>query len=134
MAHFARLDTNNIVLSVHKVNNDILTNDTFPDSEAEGVTFLQSVHGEDAIFKQTSYNHSFRKRFAGIGYSYNTELDAFVTPQPFQSWRLNEETADWEAPIPMPDHGDDPDCTCQHKWDEYTQTWTENKYLSDCCG
>jgi len=100
MAHFAKLDENNIVLAVHVVNNDVITVDGV-ESEQEGIKFLTDLHGHSK-WKQTSYNGTIRKNYAGIGYIYNDLLDFFYAPQPFASWTLNPETAQWEAPTPMP--------------------------------
>jgi hypothetical protein len=68
---------------------------------------------------QTSYNNNFRVRYAGIGYSYNESLDAFISPKPHNSWILNETTADWEAPVPKPDDGN------LYEWDENLGNWKE---------
>ena len=99
MAHFAQLDENNIVTQVIVVGNDDCTDSNGAEVESIGVAFCQKLLGADTNWKQTSYNNSIRVRYAGIGYSYNAELDAFIAPKPFASWILNEETADWESPV-----------------------------------
>ena len=99
MAHFACLDENNIVTQVIVVGNDDCTDSNGAEVESIGVAFCQKLLGADTNWKQTSYNNSIRVRYAGIGYSYNAELDAFIAPKPFASWILNEETADWESPV-----------------------------------
>ena len=110
MAHFAQLDTNNVVTQVIVVNNNEV-----PD-EATGIAFCQSLFGADTVWKQTSYNThggvnnrengvAFRKNFAGAGFTYDATRDAFIAPQPYLSWTLNEETCLWEAPTPMPTDG-----------------------------
>lgn len=76
MAHFAKLDENNIVAAVHVVNNDVLDIDN---EEASGIEFLANLHGYNK-WKQTSYNNRIRGRYAGIGYTYNEELDEFIAP------------------------------------------------------
>lgn len=119
MAHFAKLDDNNIVIDVNVVNNDTVENLPFPESEPIGVAFLTDWSEGYANWKQTSYNANFRKNYAGIGYSYNFDLDAFISPQPYPSWVLNEQTCQWEAPIPYPTDGKN------YYWDETTQTWVE---------
>jgi hypothetical protein len=68
-------------------------------------------------WKQTSYSGSFRKNFAGIGYTYNADLDAFIPPKPYPSWVLNEDTCQWQAPVPMPQDGD------LYEWDEAAGEW-----------
>jgi hypothetical protein len=99
MAHFAQLDENNIVTQVIVVGNDDCTDSNGAEVESIGVAFCQKLLGADTNWKQTSYNNSIRVRYAGIGYSFSEELDAFIAPKPFASWILNEETADWESPV-----------------------------------
>lgn len=120
MAHFAKLDDNNVVLSVHVVNNDVITVDG-AESEQAGIDFLSDLHGH-ALWKQTSYNGTFRKNYAGIGYTYNETLDAFIPEKPWTSWILNESTCQWEAPVPQPQDGK------FYGWDESTQNWIEVVY------
>lgn len=110
MAHFAFLDENNIVLRVEVVHND-----EAPD-EATGVAFLQSLYG-GGNFKQTSYNATIRKNFAGIGYTYDAVRDAFIPPRPYPSWLLDEDNCQWVAPVLMPDDGG------RYEWDEATLSW-----------
>jgi hypothetical protein len=119
MAHFAKLDDNNIVLDINCVSNDTINNLPFPESESIGIAFLTEWSGGYANWKQTSYNTSFRKHYAGIGYTYDNQRDAFIPPKPFPSWVLNEQTCNWEAPIPYPD--DDK----RYMWDETTKNWVE---------
>ena len=80
MAHFAQLNAENIVTEVIVVNNDVVQNLPFPESEPIGVAFCQSLYGADTIWKQTSYNGNFRGVYAGIGYSYDPVQDIFVAP------------------------------------------------------
>lgn len=115
MAHFAELDTNNVVLRVIVVGNRDCLDENGNESEAVGIAFCQNLLGGN--WKQTSYNGNFRKNFAGIGYQYNEELDAFIPPKPYPSWILNENTAQWSAPIPFPDDNK------IYVWDEDSQTW-----------
>lgn len=117
MAHFAQLDNNNIVAQVIVVNNETIHNQNFPESEPIGIAFCQSLFGVETLWKQTSYNGNFRKRYAGIGYTYDTALDAFIAPKPYPSWSLDPATADWVAPVLMPTDGQ------QYIWDELTQSW-----------
>lgn len=116
MAHFAQIDENNVVTQVIVVSNDDCAGGEYPASDAAGAAFCHSLLG--GTWKQTSYNNNFRKRYAGIGYTFREDLDAFIAPQPFPSWTLNEETADWEAPVPRPAEG-------MWTWNESTQQWDE---------
>jgi hypothetical protein len=68
-------------------------------------------------WKQTSYSGSFRKNFAGIGYTYNADLDAFIPPKPYPSWVLDDATCQWKAPVPMPQDGE------LYEWDEAAGEW-----------
>lgn len=121
MAHFAKLDDNNIVVAVHAVNNTVITVDG-SESEQAGIEFLTGLHGHEK-WKQTSYNGNFRKNYAGIGYSYDEQRDAFIPPRPYQSWTLNEETCQWEAPTPYPTI--DPENPKFYSWFEPNQQWIE---------
>lgn len=104
MAHFAQVDQNNIVLQVIVVNNDALNNLPFPESEPVGVEFCRSLYGADTNWVQTSYNNKFRKRFAGIGYTYNVQGDAFVKPKPvIFDYFVLDSNYEWVPPVPMPD-------------------------------
>lgn len=116
MAHFAKLNANNIVETVIVVNNNVIKNLEFPESELIGIEFCKFLYGENTIWKQTSYNGNFRKRGAGIGFSYNAEKDCFIELQPYPSWILNEE-CDWEAPIQYPQDGN------LYDWNEETLSW-----------
>jgi hypothetical protein len=108
MAHFAELDENNIVTQVLVTDND------YPN---EGYDWLVETFGGTWI--QTSYNATIRKNFAGIGFSYDETRDAFIPPKPFESWLLNEETCNWEAPKPYPTDGK------LYNWDQESQEWIE---------
>ena len=117
MAHFAKLDDNNIVIAIHVVNNNVIMVDG-KESEKAGVDFLTELHGHSK-WKQTSFNAGFRKNFAGIDYIYDEAFDAFIPPKPYDSWKLNYETFKWEAPIPMPESTKD----YIWKWSEYNKEW-----------
>ncbi len=117
MAHFAKLDDNNVVLEVIVVNNTVVNDLPFPESEPIGIQFLTEWSDGYTNWKQTSYNDSFRVRYAGVGYTYNAQYDAFIPPQPFPSWLLNTTTLNWDAPVPYPDDGK------IYEWDEATQSW-----------
>lgn len=115
MAHFAKLDENNIVLAVHVVNNEVITIDGV-ESEQAGIDFLSELHGHPT-WKQCSYNGSIRKNYPGYGWEYDASRDAFIPTKPFPSWVLNEDTCQWEAPIPKPEG--------IYSWDEEGQSWIE---------
>ena len=113
MASFAKLDNNNMVLRVESVVNEVIKDSNGIEQESIGINFLKTLYNEpNAIWKQTSYNtnggvHSlggtpFRKNHAGIGYTYDENRNAFIAPKTYNSWILNEQTCQWEAPIPMP--------------------------------
>jgi hypothetical protein len=119
MAHFAKLDDSNIVLEVNVLNNEVTNNLPFPESEPVGIEFLTEWSGGYTHWLQTSYNNNFRKNYAGIGFLYDPIRDAFIAPQPFASWILNETTCQWEAPIPYPTDGK------YYYWNEATTNWIE---------
>jgi hypothetical protein len=119
MAHFAKLNENNIVLEVLVVNNSALD---LSNEESSGIAFLIEWSGGYSSWKQTSYNGSFRKNYAGIGYTYDATRDAFIAPKPFNSWILDEDTCQWQAPTPKPE--DDKLYTWNEselKWEEITE-------------
>ena len=119
MSHFAELDENNIVKRVLAVDNEVITKDGTKDGEENeelGITFLQGLF-EASVWKQTSYNGNFRKNYAGKGYIYDQAKDAFIAPQPYSSWNLDEDTCQWKPPTPYPD--DDK----VYDWDEDTTSW-----------
>jgi hypothetical protein len=116
MAHFAKLDENNVVMQVIVVHNNDLIDESGNESEAKGIAFCQSLFGANTYWAQTSYNANFRKNYAGIGYTYDAALDAFVPPQPNPQCILNIETAQWNCP---PLDGK------TYTWDEATQFWIE---------
>ena len=118
MAHFAEIDSNNVVLRVVVIGNADTSDANGVEKEHIGAAFCEKLFG--GVWKQTSYNGNMRKRYAGIGYTYNAELDAFVPPKPFASWTLNSETADWQAPVAMPVVEGK-----RYSWNETTGAWDE---------
>ena len=108
MAHFAELDENNVVLRVCVVDNAHVPSDM----HINGETWCTNFWG--GTWKQTSYNHNFRKQYAGIGWTYDSVKDKFLEPKPFASWSLDEND-DWKAPVEYPDDGDN---TNWYTWDE----------------
>ena len=117
MAHFAELDSTNNVIGVQVLNNEVIIDADGNEQEQVGIAFLTQLNGGVGWYKQTSYNGTFRKNYAGIGYTYDPTRDAFIPPQPHPSWILNEDTCQWESPTPYPD--DDKDYT----WDEDITNW-----------
>jgi hypothetical protein len=108
MSHFAQIDENNIVIQVCTGSNSDPNRD-------EGYQLLVDTFGGRWI--KTSYNNSIRKNYAGIGYRYDEERDAFIPPKPFESWFLDEETCNWKPPIDRPEDEN------IYKWNEESQTW-----------
>ena len=104
MAHFAKIDNNNIVTKV------IVAEKNFINS---------GLVGDEFLWVQTSYSGSFRKNFAGVGSTYDKTRNAFISPKPYPSWTLVEDTCQWTAPSAMPDDGK------TYDWDEDTTSWKE---------
>tara|TARA_R100000149_G_C5870547_1_gene134587 strand:+ start:254 stop:655 length:402 start_codon:yes stop_codon:yes gene_type:complete len=128
MASFSKLNSQNIVLKVESVVNDVIQDSNGIEQESIGIEFLKNLYNEpNSIWKQTSYNTRggvhvlggtpFRKNFAGIGYTYDEDKDAFIPPKPYPSWILNETTCLWEAPVVKPE-GEE-----MYTWNETNQTW-----------
>lgn len=111
MAHYAFLDDNNIVTEVITGRNETEVVDGISDWEA----YYGEFRGQTCV--RTSYNGNIRKNFAGIGFTYDPERDAFIAPKPFESWVLDEDTCRWEAPIPYPEG------ELMYRWDEETTDW-----------
>ena len=117
MAHFAKLDEQNIVKEVIVVNNDVLNTDQ---EETSGIKFLIEWSNGYTNWKQTSFNakiNGFRKNYAAIGYAFDSVRDAFIPPKPYPSWILNEDTCLWDAPVPKPENND------VLIWDENLLNW-----------
>ena len=115
MAHFAQLDTNNQVLQVIVVHNSELLDEHGIEQEVKGQAFCTNLFG--GVWKQTSYNSSIRKNYAGIGFTYDPARDAFIPPKPYNAWQLNEDTCKWESPIAYPTDGN------MYMWDDSTISW-----------
>lgn len=111
MAHYAFLDAHNVVTEV------IVGRDEW--EEVDGILNWEAYYGNlrNQVCKRTSYNGNIRKNYAGIGYTYDSTLDAFIPPKPFDSWLLNEETAQWEAPTAYPTDG------LIYSWNEELGDW-----------
>jgi hypothetical protein len=110
MAHYAFLNNDNIVTEVI-VGKD----ETELIEGLDPETYYGNFRGQ--VCKRTSYNNNIRKNYAGIGFSYDAQLDAFIPPKPFDSWLLDEETCQWEAPVPYPTDG------FTYKWNESETDW-----------
>ena len=119
MAHFAELDTDNVVLRVVVISNDDLLDENGQEQELLGIQVCKNIFGTDTTWIQTSYNGNFRKKYAGIGDKYETDADLFYWPiAPYPSWTLDE-NYDWQPPVTRP--------TGEkfYQWNEETLTWVE---------
>ena len=121
--YFAKLDSNNTVTAAHVVAHDNCLDSDGSASETVGINFLNNVFGTSDTYKQTwkerksgSRERIHRKNYAGVGFIYRSDIDAFIRPQPFPSWTLDN-TANWQAPSAMPTDGK------YYTWDETNQTW-----------
>lgn len=118
MAHFAELDENNCVVKVIVIhNNELLDNGV--ELESKGIVFCKSLFGENTKWVQTSYNGSFRKNYAGVGFTYDQNRNAFIPPKPFPSWLLEENTCLWVSPIEYPKDEK------KYRWSEEDNSWVE---------
>jgi len=115
MAHFAQLNEENLVTQVIVVANQDTADQDGVENEAIGIEFCTNLLG--GTWKQTSYNANIRKNYAGVGYKYDATLDAFIPPQPFASWVLDEDKAQWKAPVDYPTEEG------RFTWNEATLTW-----------
>ena len=115
MAHFAEIDADNTVLRVIVVNDEDTADSGGIETDPIGEAFCNNLL--DGSWKRTSYNGNYRVRFAGVGSTFDAGRDAFISPQPFPSWTIDDATVDWTAPTPMPDD-DKP-----YLWDEGTLSW-----------
>ena len=126
MASFAKIGLNSKVIEVLSVVNEVLHDSNGVEREDIGIAFLTKLTGQP-VWKQTSYNtiggiHTkggipFRKNHAGIGYTYDEDRDAFIPKKPYNSWLLNEQTCQWEAPVAKPNDGK------KYNWNEINQNW-----------
>jgi hypothetical protein len=123
MAHFAKInELTNEVEQLIVINNSDLGDLPFPQSEPVGQGFIQNIIGLSGVWKQTSYNNSFRVRYAGLGYIYDQTNDLFIPPKPYPSWVLNQTSWNWESPIPYPTDGQD------YIWNEDVGDWVLFSY------
>lgn len=119
MAHFAKVNDDNIVLDIIRINDEDCGGGSFPEAEKIGQEFISSL-GISGRWIQTSYNNSFRKKYAQMGYSYLPDKDVFVEPQPFPSWQLNSDS-EWVAPVQKPEDGN------HYLWNESDKSWHINE-------
>jgi hypothetical protein len=134
MAYFAKLGIGNIVENVISINNSVITDSNGIEQEQLGVNFINQLYKTNDIWKKTSYNtkggkyfnsdntlgdqsKAFRKNYAGIGYIYDSNRDAFIPPKPYNSWVLNESTCLWNAPVAYPQDGK------RYTWNEEILNW-----------
>jgi hypothetical protein len=123
MAYFAQIDEAGTVLQVISVSNADAPDPATANSEPLGQDFIAAVLGLPGEWRQTSYNHSFRKQYCGPGFRYDADADVFVAPQPYPSWTLDA-NYDWQPPTPMPSEGG------PWVWDEDTLSWVEVQPLA----
>lgn len=121
MAHFAELGIDNVVLRVVVVHNNELLDENGQESEVKGREFCRNLFG--GTWVQTSYNGNMRKNYAGEGFTYDSQRDAFIPLKPFPSWVLNEATCRWDAPVPYPTDVGTPEAPKLYQWDEATTSW-----------
>ena len=117
MATFARIDKNNIVKSIHEVDDEHLLNEEGKEEEVFGIVYLNNILGVGFTWIQTSYTGVFRKNYAKIGDTYDETRDAFISPKPYPSWTLNEDSCQWEPSEARLDDRKD------YKWNEDNETW-----------
>ena len=136
MAHFAQLDGDNIVTQVIVVSNDDTSDSGGVETESIGVAFCQKLLGATTNWKQTSYNSTIRGNYAGIGYTYMSNVatlgvgstDIFISPQPYASWTVGVGTATWYPPA---NPGDAPALTDDEKAANKYYVWNESNYAAD---
>jgi hypothetical protein len=122
MAHFAQIE-NNLVTQVIVVDNSDILDEQGNESEAVGTQFCTDLLG--GTWVQTSYNNSFRKNYAGTGFTFDDNRDAFIAPQPYPSWVLVEDICIWEAPVPYPEDVGTEDDPIRYIWNEASVSWVE---------
>ena len=123
MAHFAKIGLNNKVIEVHVVANDVLKDSNGIEHEINGIKFLTEITYWP-IWKQTSYNSTIRKNYAGPGYTYDEDRDAFIPLKPYNSWILNEETCRWDPPVVRPElTNEEIEDKKYYNWNEETKQW-----------
>ena len=119
MAHFAELDSNNVVLRVIVVGDSDCLDSNGDESEAVGIAFCKSIFGATTNWAQTSYNGRIRGSYCGPGYTYDAAENKFYSPRPFASWTLNKSNGQWSAPVAKPNNNPDN----VYRWDESSRSW-----------
>ena len=119
MAHFAQLDADSKVINVIVVGDQNCLGNGGIESEQVGIDFCRNTFGADTRWAQTSVNRRIRKNLAEIGYTFDCQRDAFIPPSPYPSWVLNEETCQWESPVPRPRATE----TTLYRWNEDLVQW-----------
>jgi len=125
MAHFAKLNTDNIVTAVEVIANGVITDENNNEVEQLGVDFLNTLYGTTDVYKQTSYNSTIRKNYAGIGSTYDSTRDAFIAPKPYTNWLLDETTCQYEPPIDFPADAVRNGGVKKYQWNEGTASWED---------
>jgi hypothetical protein len=124
MAHFACLDSDNIVQNIIFIENKTISDENGNESEEIGVNICSDLFpNENYTFKQTSYNSNFRNTYAKIGMKYDFDLDSFIDIQPFDSWTLDTQTKQWVPPVPVPELDEETQKTHTYIWDEENLEW-----------
>jgi len=122
MAHFAKIDSSNVVTEVVVVNNAVITNESNQEVEQLGIDFCTQLYGA-GTYKQTSYNSNMRKNMAVKGGTYDTTRDAFLNQKPFASWVLDESTCRWKPPVDNPSDSEAVGGNVLYQWDESSTNW-----------
>ena len=122
MAHFAKVDENNLVTEVIVIDNAVVDPEgKGNDNETLGQTYIADVLGLEGNWQQCSYNNNIRGNYAGIGYTYDETNDVFIPPKPYASWTINESTWSWDSPVEYPSDGK------QYLWNEENLRWDLNE-------
>ena len=135
MAHFAQIDSDNIVINVIVVSNDDCLDSDGSESKL-GIAFCKNLLGADTNWVRTSYNNNIRSHYASVGMKYDSTNDVFYNPSsPYPSWVLNTSTWDWDAPVAIPDDtgvddADNPTEFVEYTWDEGSTSWTNRTVVN----
>ena len=122
MAHFAKINSDNIVTEVIVINNDVIKDSSGNEQESLGVSFCAEIYGS-GIYKQTSYNSNMRKNMATVGSTYDSNRDAFIRPKIYSSWVLDESTCRWKPPVDNPSDSEAVGGNVLYQWDESATNW-----------
>ena len=122
MAHFAKINSENLVTEVIVINNDVILDSNGEEQESLGVDFCKQIYG-DGTYKQTSYNSKMRKNMATVGSTYDPSRDAFIRPKRYSSWVLDESTCRWQPPVEQPSDSEAKGGNVLYHWDESSNNW-----------